>query len=293
MSEISLKSINQTGLIITLSREIESLMTQLGATEAGLHDKTDHLAPKLPEECVKLLHYIAAVRNKNAHEVTNAEDFDMELFCNSCEAVMEELRQLIAKEQNVAVEVNNVPQVNHEVADVEAEFVNEFKAMMRFCGYLPFFNIIYFAYKVLSEIFRAASMVAGVVFFLMSFIIMTGSLLEKNYQYFYIGAGLFAAVYVYGMILAFVTRKEQRKFNGFAFIPILNFGYFLYRSYEKFKLLPLIYYTIAIVLYCGSFICYYKLNKYESALYCALICYLMGLIGAISETFRRNMKKSS
>ena len=143
MAEISLKSINQTGLIITLSREIESLMTQLGATEAGLHDKTDHLATELPEECVKLLHYIAAVRNKNAHEVTDNEELDMEFFTASCESVMNELRQLLAKKKNIEVELDVAPQVNYEVENIEAKFGYEFKAMMRICGYFPFLNGVY------------------------------------------------------------------------------------------------------------------------------------------------------
>ena len=58
-SNINPQSIQQTGIVISLSREIESTMTKLGATASGLHDKTDFLAPKLTPECVKLLHYIA------------------------------------------------------------------------------------------------------------------------------------------------------------------------------------------------------------------------------------------
>ena len=91
---INPESIQQTGIIISLSREIETAMTRLGATAAGLHDKTDFLAPKLTPECIKLLHFIAAVRNRNAHETTSMTQEDMEMFVQSCESVLKELETL-------------------------------------------------------------------------------------------------------------------------------------------------------------------------------------------------------
>ncbi|MBQ9788416.1 MAG: hypothetical protein IJW31_02290 [Lentisphaeria bacterium] len=292
MGEISLKEINQTGLIITLSREIESLMTQLGATEAGLHDKTDHLASKLPEECVKLLHYIAAVRNKNAHESAVNEDFDMEFFSQSCELVMEELRQLLLKEKNTEVEINTAPQLNHEVENTEAKFSSEFQAMMRICGYLPIFNGCFFLYKLAVQVVKAIDMVAGIVFFLMSMIIITGSLLDRNYPYFYCGLILFGGVYLYGIILALISKEKIKNFRNFAFIPIFNFGYFIYGSYVKFKVASLIYYAIALGLYISSFVFYYKFSNFSYALHSALGCYLMGLVGAINDTIRGKIKKN-
>ena len=284
MAEISLKSINQTGLIITLSREIESLMTQLGATEAGLHDKTDHLATELPEECVKLLHYIAAVRNKNAHEVTDNEELDMEFFTASCESVMNELRQLLAKKKNIEVELDVAPQVNYEVENVEAKFGYEFKAMMRICGYFPFLNGVYFLYRILAELIKAAISIAGVIFLLMSLIIIVGSLLDKNYPYLYLGLILFGGTYLYGVILAFISRKQRERFRGFAYIPVLNLGYFIYGSYCKMKVLSLVYYLLAFGLYLGTFFAYYRFDKIDYALYFAWISYVMGLLGVVSDT---------
>ena len=96
---INPESIQQTGIIISLSREIETLMTRLGATAAGLHDKTDFLAPKLTPECIKLLHYIAAVRNRNAHETTSMTQDEMELFVQSCESIVKELESLLPHEE--------------------------------------------------------------------------------------------------------------------------------------------------------------------------------------------------
>ena len=284
MAEISLKSINQTGLIITLNREIESLMTQLGATEAGLHDKTDHLAPELPEECVKLLHYIAAVRNKNAHEVTDNEELDMEFFTASCESVINELRQLLAKKKNIEVELDVAPQVNYEVENVEAKFGYEFKAMMRICGYFPFLNGVYFLYRILAELIKAAISIAGVIFLLMSLIIIVGSLLDKNYPYLYLGLILLGGTYLYGVILAFISRKQRERFRGFAYIPVLNLGYFIYGSYCKMKVLSLVYYLLAFGLYLGTFFAYYKFDKIDYALHFAWISYVMGLLGVVSDT---------
>jgi hypothetical protein len=293
MAEISLKTINQTGLIITLSREIESLMTQLGATEAGLHDKTDHLAPQLTEECIKLLHYIAAVRNKNAHEVTDNEELDMEFFTASCQAVMNELRQLIAQKQNIEVELNVVPQVHYKVENIEEKFKYEFQAMMRICAYLPFLNVFYFLYRIFSELIKAATSIAGIVFFLMSVIIITGSLLEKNYQYFYLGLILFGGVYAYGVILALMQRQKSLRFSGFAYIPFLNFGYFIYGSYCRMKVVSFIYCLLALILCFGAFFAYYKFDKPFYALHFAWINYVMGFVGVVSDTISSNIARKN
>ena len=94
MENINAENIHQTGVIISLSREIESEMTKLGATGAGLHDKTDFLSPKLSDECIKLLHFIAAVRNRNAHETTSMTKDEMELFVQACSSVLIELKSI-------------------------------------------------------------------------------------------------------------------------------------------------------------------------------------------------------
>ncbi len=279
-------------MIITLSREIESLMTQLGANEAGLHDKTDHLSGKLSKECVDLLHYIAAVRNKNAHEVTDEDDFNMELFTESCEVVMNELQELLATEKNIEIEPKNLKQETYEVEDVDKTFSDEFKSLMKICAYLPLFNVVFFIYKILSELFKAFDKLAGVVFHLMSLIIMVGSLLDKNEQYFYCGAILFGGVYLYGIILTIINRHKNERFKEFAYIPILNLGYFIYGCYEKCKIFPVLYYAVALVMYGLIFVFYYRLGKLNYAIYCGWICYLMGVAGALFDIARRKIKKN-
>ncbi len=81
------------GRIIVGSGAVESALRRRGATGAGIHELTDSLGDVLPPEAVRLLHYIAAVRNKAAHEGADAEltDFDPEFFEDACSAVIREL----------------------------------------------------------------------------------------------------------------------------------------------------------------------------------------------------------
>ncbi len=81
------------GRIIVGSGAVESALRRRGATGTGIHELTDSLGNVLPSEAVRLLHYIAAVRNKAAHEGADAElaDFDPEFFEEACSAVLREL----------------------------------------------------------------------------------------------------------------------------------------------------------------------------------------------------------
>ncbi len=85
--------IELVGKIIVSSGAVESALRRRGATGAGIHELTDSLGDALPPEAVRLLHYIAAVRNKAAHEGADAEltDFDPAFFAEACAAVLREL----------------------------------------------------------------------------------------------------------------------------------------------------------------------------------------------------------
>lgn len=292
MNEISLKSINQTGMIITLSREIESLMTKLGATNAGLHDKTDYLASRLPPECVKLLHYIAAVRNKNAHESVDFEEIDMELFSSSCESVMFELRKLLPEEEQKKLTISSVPLVNHDVVDIERHFSDELKTFFRVCAFIPFLNVVYLMFGLFRVVAPALDKIIGIIFFLMSAIIIVGGIVNKNKHALYMGLILYGVVYLYGIILSFLQREEIKLHRGFAFMPILNLGFFIYGSYIRISMFKFSYFLLLLLSYVVGIIAYSRYSKLEISFWIMSSVYILGMLTALFDTIsQKNEKK--
>lgn len=54
--------------VVLLTREIESLLDNLGATGRGLHEKLTSVENRLNLQTVKKMRWIATMRNKTMHE---------------------------------------------------------------------------------------------------------------------------------------------------------------------------------------------------------------------------------
>lgn len=76
------------------TKELESLLvTQLGASGKGLHEKTTSVEDRLPRELERKLRFIASVRNKLMHEDGYQVD-NFEGFVSSCELALVSVRAL-------------------------------------------------------------------------------------------------------------------------------------------------------------------------------------------------------
>ncbi len=247
---INPESIQQTGIIISLSREIETAMTRLGAAAAGLHDKTDFLAPKLTPECIKLLHFIAAVRNRNAHESTSMSQEDMDMFVQSCESVLKELETLQGGTNNEQTPLPTAETLTDsgKSDDYDAAFAQQIHQAWRILAWIPFVHILYLAGGVLKQLKASAQYILLALFYFAS-IVLIGAGLHDRVTFFW-GSGIFIffLVYLYALILR-LSDKENKLHRNFCIIPFLNIIYLCYMIRKKTPLLHFFLYVILIVLY--------------------------------------------
>lgn len=286
---INNQSIQQTGIIISLSREIESAMTRLGATAAGLHDKTDFLSPKLSPECIKLLHYIAAVRNRNAHETTSMSDEDMELFVESCENVLKELEKLQPDENLKSQPVPSADEIlqKTESYDYDASFLKQFHQTWRILAWIPFVHIIYLAGGVLKELKNSAIYILLVLFYFSGIILIGAGLHDKITFFWSSGIFIFVLVWFYSIILR-IQDKENKLHRNFCIIPFLNIIYLCYMIRKKTPLVHFFIYILLIVIYCIGINFLYR----ESGGITALVLLGTSYIGAVIDSFFARLKNS-
>ncbi|MBR1965402.1 MAG: hypothetical protein IKA22_02205 [Lentisphaeria bacterium] len=280
-SNINPQSIQQTGIVISLSREIESTMTKLGANAAGLHDKTDFLAPKLTPECVKLLHYIAAVRNSNAHETTSMTQDELELFVQSCESVLKELEKLSdnsVNEKKTAPAAEEILQKS-DSEDFDHTFLKQIHQTWRILAWIPFVHIFYLAFGILKELKNSALYILLLLFYF-SGIILLGTGLSDRIKFFWIsGIFIFVMVWIYTLVLR-VQDKENKLHLNFCIIPGLNLVYICYMIGKKTPVVHFFIYVILCVLYILGLRMLYMTNGGTTAFVILGISY----VGAVTDS---------
>ena len=79
--------------VVSLTREIESLLDQLGANGRGLHEKTSSIEHKLDKDMVKKLRWIATLRNKTMHEHGFKID-EMSDFKSTAKTLIKQLKKM-------------------------------------------------------------------------------------------------------------------------------------------------------------------------------------------------------
>ena len=86
------------GKILDYTTQIESLLTKLGATGRGMHEKLDSIESKIELSMVKKIRWIATLRNKAVHE----ENFhtDINNFIKGANDVINYLQALLVEQQN-------------------------------------------------------------------------------------------------------------------------------------------------------------------------------------------------
>lgn len=93
LEELS-KSALQAGITVDLSRKLEAILGQLGASGKGLHEKATSVQHLLPAKLLSKLRYVASVRNKLSHDDVVLADAEFNQFVASARATLEELGQL-------------------------------------------------------------------------------------------------------------------------------------------------------------------------------------------------------
>lgn len=88
------KSALQAGVTVDISRKLENILGQLGASGKGLHEKATSVQHLLPAKLLSKLRYVASVRNKLSHDDVVLADAEFNQFVTSARATLEELGQL-------------------------------------------------------------------------------------------------------------------------------------------------------------------------------------------------------
>lgn len=289
MENTDMKSIQQTGIIISLSRDIESEMTRLGAVAAGLHDKTDFLRDKLTPECIKLLHYIASVRNQNAHESVKMSDEDIELFVQSCESVMRELKSLSTGETEIpsdgGIAENIVMPKNGD--EFDHEFLVQLNSTWRILAWIPFVNVLYLLGGILKELKNSALYILLILFYFAGIILAGTGLSDGNTFFLWSGILIFAMVWLYALILR-LTDREIKLHRNFCLIPGLHLVYLCYMTGRKTKALHFFIYVLLLASYIAGAVLLYKKSSGISGLVLLGISYA----GGMTDSLFAGMKKT-
>ena len=289
MENTDMKSIQQTGIIISLSREIESEMSKLGATAAGLHDKTDALRDRLTPECIKLLHYIASVRNQNAHESVKMSDEDIELFVQSCDSVMKELRSLDGSVKSDSDDTGfeqNVP-VKSAADDYDDTFLGQINMVWRVLAWIPFVHIAYLIGGIFRELKNSAIYILLILFYFSGIILCAAGLSDRNSFFLWSGIFIFVMVWLYALILR-LHDKELKLHKNFCFIPGLHLVYLCYMTWRKTPAVHFIFYAIMAALYFTGAAFLYK----DSAGKFGFIMLGISYLGGITDSFFTRIKIS-
>lgn len=104
------------GKILDYTTQIESLLTKLGATGRGMHEKLDSIESKIELSMVKKIRWIATLRNKAVHE----ENFNTDInnFIEGANDVIDYLQALLIKQQAKSKNSTSAPRSDKSWKDM-------------------------------------------------------------------------------------------------------------------------------------------------------------------------------
>ncbi|MES1911679.1 MAG: hypothetical protein MHM6MM_004076 [Cercozoa sp. M6MM] len=86
-------------LAVSSSKELESMLRQLGAEGRGLHQQTTSLEHTLPNHVQRRLRRVAAQRNRIVHDVDTIELNNRNLFLNDVDTCRSYLQNRIRQQE--------------------------------------------------------------------------------------------------------------------------------------------------------------------------------------------------
>jgi hypothetical protein len=81
-------SVYQVGVTVDITRQLETVLENLGATGKGLHEKATSLELILPKEMLKKLRYIASVRNQLLHKDITLQKAEFNQFIDTAKKTL-------------------------------------------------------------------------------------------------------------------------------------------------------------------------------------------------------------
>lgn len=87
---------NPYEIAITRCKELEQLLSQLGADGRGLHDKVSSIADLLTPRLISKLRFIATARNQLVHESGDWSDYEVADYTRACDWARDELQRIVS-----------------------------------------------------------------------------------------------------------------------------------------------------------------------------------------------------
>jgi len=247
MDSLCAAEVRDAGLVIAFARRIESRMTELGAAEAGLHDKADFLVPRLSQETVKKLHFIGAVRNRAAHEDCRFTPEEIRDYTEACNEVLQELASLGATEvaevsMPELTEPDSDPSPRHEnrTADPSPRSSSHEEPHWKFwdlCAVIPEAHIVYLCMVLLRNCADVLDDLFALIFGIFSLYFIAAGILSRQPAGIWFGAAVLVLVYLFACFRAQSSNICEKLPKIWKYLPILNGVVFLLRTAESFRYL--------------------------------------------------------
>lgn len=216
--------IEETGRIIILSGQIENRLKAVGATGAGLHELTTSLQDRLPPEMVKLLRYIASVRNRTAHE-GGAPEVDLAFFEDAAQTILAELGAPAAE---LPPEQPATAESPPEDFDAPAPPALAPRIAWEKLAWIPGLHLLYPGGLLLRSFEPAAGAGIGLALYAIGgiFIATAAATGEKSYLYF--AAAWLGGGWLYAALTGFQHRRELRCPTVLYLPPGVNLAWLLW-----------------------------------------------------------------
>lgn len=257
----------ELGRIIEYARQLEHLLLELGADGAGIHALAGSLQEKLPEHILKQLHYIAAVRNKAAHDKEFKQIEDFKQFEAVCTGTLCSLQELLEQQKSAAAT---------NPAEENSSWKSRIELIIKVLPFIPGLNIIYFIYIVVAGMWPGFyAMIMALLSGLGWFLICN----PENYQKI-MGISILVTVYLFGLELKKDPANDKAKIAFLTLVPALNLIPFVYLVVKKTAWKIIL--TGLILAALSGLTIWLLVKEYnKTALALAISVYLAGIITAL------------
>ncbi|MDD3153822.1 MAG: hypothetical protein PHS41_03065 [Victivallaceae bacterium] len=293
MAEQNADMFGRVGVIVGTTAKLESLLVASGGSGAGLHEKTESIRKRLPEDVEKKLHFIASVRNRAAHENPEFSTTEFAAFEEAVafvKPILENLAVTAAASPEEAIAPEKPKRRKRSAAReqgiaVERELLTEFESFCRLTAFIPGLQVVFLARLFVYAITRSAPTLAAALLEISSITLMieairSGKGFSAENPLLLAGGILFLSVYFAGVVMALRNRRVAALPMWTALTPGVNLVYFLYWSFIAIHWGSLF---TGVLMVFGNYLGWRFLDaeKYRPMLIALGVSYLIGVIAGI------------
>jgi hypothetical protein len=214
--------IDLIGRVILRSSEIENALRARGGEGNGISELVGSLPTPPKPAVLKLLRYIALVRNQAAHEASgiDPETFDAAFFEEAAVTILAWLGNASGDEAT-----GSVP--------AEPEVMTELSRRIRIAALIPAAHVVYPFWLLLRAFRPAAGAGIALLSYAVAGIMAAIAVKTAGTGWLWIAGAWTAAGWLYGAVTGFVNRKTEELPQLLYLMPVINILYLFYRAAVK------------------------------------------------------------